>query len=155
MATAKQRAARALFSKRAKSGFFKRKKKKSRSIKRTISKRFKRKRTRSKPLARTRKRSTRRRSVSGGFRRAKGGIGRVLKTGIPGKIVLGLGSAALVAQVTERLAPQFTGIATTAAAFLGGGIVGGAAQVLLSGGLGGLGGLFGGTASGGQSGEAV
>jgi len=104
---------------------------------------------RSKSMAKKR-RSSSRRSVSGGFRRAKSGFGNVLKSGVVGKVVTGIGAATVVTLILNRIAPQFAPIGGTAAGFLGGGLIGGAANLILSGGLGNLGGLFGGTAAQGQ-----
>jgi len=69
-----------------------------------------------------------------------------LKTGIIGDVVKGIGAGSLVSLVMSRVAPNssITPIASTGAAFLTGGIVGGAANLILSGGLGQLGGIFGG-----------
>jgi hypothetical protein len=90
---------------------------------------------------RSRTRSIRRRSS-----RAFGGIGSSLKTGVIGDVVKGIGAGSLVSLVMSRVAPNssITPIASTGAAFLTGGIVGGAANLILSGGLGQLGGIFGG-----------
>ena len=90
------------------------------------------------------RRGSRRRSVSGGFCRAKSGIGNIFKSGIPGKVVQGLGAAALATIVLDRIAPQFSPAGNVAAGFLGGGLIGGAANLLVSGGLGNLGGILGG-----------
>ena len=93
---------------------------------------------------RSRTRSVRRRSS-----RAFGGIGSSLKTGVIGDVVKGIGAGSLVSLVMSRVAPNssITPIASTGAAFLTGGIVGGAANLILSGGLSQLGGIFGGGAS--------
>lgn len=101
------------------------------------------------------RRSSRRRSVSGGFRRARSGIGGVLKSGIVRKAILGVGAATIATVVLQRVAPQFAPIGGTAAAFLSGGLVGGAINLFLTGGLGQLGGLFGGQSANGAGGEAV
>jgi len=90
-------------------------------------------------------------SVSGGFRRAKSGFGSVLKSGVVGKVVTGIGAATVVTLILNRIAPQFAPIGGTAAGFLGGGLIGGAANLLLRGGLGNLGGLFGGQQNGGEA----
>ena len=73
------------------------------------------------------------------------GIGSSLKTGVIGEVVKGIGAGSLVSLVMSRVAPNssITPIAATGAAFLTGGIVGGAANLILSGGLS-LGGIFGG-----------
>jgi len=77
------------------------------------------------------------------------GIGSSLKTGVIGDVVKGIGAGSLVSLVMSRVAPNssITPIAATGAAFLTGGIVGGAANLILTGGLSQLGGMFGGTAS--------
>ena len=77
------------------------------------------------------------------------GIGSSLKTGVIGDVVKGIGAGSLVSLVMSRVAPNssITPIAATGAAFLTGGIVGGAANLILSGGLSQLGGMFGGGAS--------
>jgi hypothetical protein len=111
-------------------------KRKSTTLKRALP----RKRT----MVKRRSRSIRRRSSSMGR-----GIGSSLKTGVIGEVVKGIGAGSLVSLVMSRIAPNssITPIAATGAAFLTGGIVGGAANLILSGGLSQLGGMFGGTAS--------
>lgn len=76
-------------------------------------------------------------------------IGSSLKTGIIGEVVKGIGAGSLVGTVMGRVMPNspITPIASTGAAFLAGGVTGGIAQVILSGGLANLGGLFGGGVS--------
>ena len=90
---------------------------------------------------------SRRRNIS--RRTRKGGlkIGNSLKTGIIGEVVKGIGAGSLVGMVMNRVLPgsNITPIASTAAAFLAGGVVGGASQVVLSGGLANFGGMFGGS----------
>jgi len=83
-----------------------------------------------------------RRGRSGGLK-----IGNSLKTGIIGEVVKGIGAGSLVGMVMNRVMPNsnITPIASTAAAFLAGGVTGGAAQVVLSGGLSSFGGMFGGS----------
>ena len=78
--------------------------------------------------------------------RGSRGIGSSLKTGVIGDVVKGIGAGSLVSLVMSRVAPNssITPIASTGAAFLTGGIIGGAANLILSGGLGQLGGIFGG-----------
>ena len=153
MASAKQLAARKKFAAIMKSGGFKKRKtntvKKTRTVKRK-SVTTKRKSTplkRATPRKRTMvKRRTRftRSARKGGMR-----IGSSLKTGVIGDVVKGIGAGSLVSLVMSRVAPgsSITPIAATGAAFLTGGIVGGAANLILSGGLGQLGGMFGGSAS--------
>lgn len=154
MATAKQLAARRKFARIMKSGGFKKKKTKSGSRSTTkpkrktskpkrITKTIKRRTTTTKPMARRRTRIVRRsRSVGRG-------IGSSFKTGIIGDVVKGIGAGSLVGLVMARVAPNssITPIASTGAAFLTGGLVGGAANLILSGGLSNLGGIFGGGAS--------
>ena len=99
--------------------------------------------TRAKPRRKTmvKRRSTiRRRSSSMGR-----GIGSSLKTGMIGDVVKGIGAGSLVSLVMSRVAPNssITPIAATGAAFLTGGLIGGAANLILTGGLS-LGGIFGG-----------
>ena len=154
MATAKQLAARRKFSAIMKSGGFKKRKtkavKKTRTVKRK-SVTTKRKSTplkRASPRKRTmvnRRRSKIRRTVSRGSK----GIGSSLKTGVIGEVVKGIGAGSLVSLVMSRVAPgsSLTPIAATGAAFLTGGIVGGAANLILTGGLSQLGGMFGGAST--------
>jgi len=156
MATAKQLAARRKFARIMKSGGFKKRKsstkkgmvrktarrafegKRKTTTKRRITKTIKRRSSSNKPMARRR---TIRRAAS----RSSKGIGSSLKTGIIGDVVKGIGAGSLVGLVMARVAPNssITPIASTGAAFLTGGLVGGAANLLLTGGLS-LGGIFGG-----------
>ena len=89
-----------------------------------------------------------RRTITRRVSRKSRGIGSSLKTGVIGDVVKGIGAGSLVSLVMSRVAPgsSITPIASTGAAFLTGGIVGGAANLILSGGLS-LGGIFGGSAS--------
>ena len=89
-----------------------------------------------------------RRTITRRVSRKGRGIGSSLKTGVIGDVVKGIGAGSLVSLVMSRVAPNssITPIASTGAAFLTGGIVGGAANLILSGGLS-LGGIFGGSAS--------
>jgi len=150
MASAKQLAARKKFASIMKSGGFKRK-----SVKKSGPKRRKSTTTRRKTTTtnkrRTPKRSMvkrrttiRRRSSSMGR-----GIGSSLKTGVIGDVVKGIGAGSLVSLVMSRVMPNssITPIAATGAAFLSGGLVGGAANLILTGGLSQLGGMFGGGAT--------
>ena len=160
MATAKQLAARRKFARIMKSGGFKKKKKgtKKGQVRKTARRAFEGKRKTTtkrrkstslskatKPKRRMVKRRTaiRRRSSSMGR-----GIGSSLKTGVIGDVVKGIGAGSLVSLVMSRVAPNssITPIASTGAAFLTGGIVGGAANLLLTGGLS-LGGIFGGASA--------
>ncbi len=99
--------------------------------------------TKRKSMVSRRKRYTRR-ARSSGLK-----IGSSLKTGIIGEVVKGIGAGSLVGTVMSRVMPDspITPIASTGAAFLAGGVTGGIAQVILSGGLANLGGLFGGGVS--------
>ena len=152
MASAKQLAARKKFARIMKSGGFKKKKTKSgfrstskpkrkTATKRRITKTIKRRSTPRKTMAR-------RRTITRRVSRKGRGIGSSLKTGVIGDVVKGIGAGSLVSLVMSRVAPNssITPIASTGAAFLTGGIVGGAANLILSGGLS-LGGIFGGGAS--------
>ena len=160
MASAKQLAARRKFARTMKSGGFKKKKKgtKKGQVRKTARRAFEGKRKTTtkrrksttlskatKPKRRmVKRRSTiRRRSSSMGR-----GIGSSLKTGVIGDVVKGIGAGSLVSLVMSRVAPNssITPIASTGAAFLTGGIVGGAANLLLTGGLS-LGGIFGGASA--------
>ena len=156
MASAKQLAARRKFARIMKSGGFKKKKKgttkgmvrktarrafegkRKTTTKRRVTKTIKRRSSSNKPMAR-------RRSIRRTASRSSRGIGSSLKTGIIGDVVKGIGAGSLVGLVMARVAPgsSITPIASTGAAFLTGGIVGGAANLLLTGGLS-LGGIFGG-----------
>ena len=130
-----------------KSGGFKKKTKRSTTktkrktpTKRRITAKVKRRTTIRKPMVK------RRSSIRRVARRGSRGIGSSLKTGIIGDVVKGIGAGSLVSLVMSRVAPNssITPIASTGAAFLTGGIVVGAANLILSGGLGQLGGIFGG-----------
>lgn len=109
------------------------KRRKTSTINKTKSKR--------KPMV-SRRKTIVRRTKKGGLR-----IGNSLKTGIIGEVVKGIGAGSLVGMVMNRVLPNsnITPIASTAAAFLAGGVTGGAAQVVLSGGLSSFGGMFGGS----------
>ena len=159
MASAKQLAARRKFARIMKSGGFKKKKrgttkgmvrktarrafegKRKTTTKRRVTKTIKRRSSTRKPMAR-------RRSIRRTARRGSRGIGSSLKTGVIGDVVKGIGAGSLVSLVMSRVAPNssITPIASTGAAFLTGGIVGGAANLLLTGGLS-LGGIFGGASA--------
>ena len=79
-------------------------------------------------------------------RRATGGFGNILKSGIVGKAVMGLGAAALVGTVMNRLLPAspITTLAQPIAAYAAGGAVGAVSSVILNGGLGSITGFLGG-----------
>ena len=89
---------------------------------------------------------SRRKRYSGRARSSGLKIGNSLKTGIIGEVVKGIGAGSLVGMVLGRVMPDsnLTPIASTGAAFLAGGLTGGIAQVVLSGGLSSFGGMFGG-----------
>jgi hypothetical protein len=126
--------------------------KKARTVKKTPTRKRKSVTTKRKatPLRRAapRKRTmVRRRSkIRRVARRGSKGIGSSLKTGVIGDVVKGIGAGSLITLVMSRVAPNssITPIASTGAAFLTGGLVGGAANLILTGGLGQLGGMFGG-----------
>ena len=152
MASAKQLAARKKFTAIMKSGGFK--KRKTKSTTRTVTKTKRKTATtkrKSTPLKRAlprRKTMVKRRTRYARSAR-KGGmrIGSSLKTGMIGEIVKGIGAGSLATIVVGRVAPQYAPIASIGAGFLTGGIVGGAANLLLSGGLTSLGGIFGGAST--------
>ncbi|MCP4437565.1 MAG: hypothetical protein GY810_01315 [Aureispira sp.] len=159
MASAKQLAARKKFARIMKSGGFKKKKKGTTKgqVRKTARRAFegKRKTTTKRRITKTikrrsapRKTMARRRTITRRVSRKGRGIGSSLKTGVIGDVVKGIGAGSLVSLVMSRVAPNssITPIASTGAAFLTGGIVGGAANLILSGGLS-LGGIFGGSAS--------
>ena len=113
------------------------------SIKRRKTTGLNKTKTKRKTMVSRRKRYSRR-ARSSGLK-----IGSSLKTGIIGEVVKGIGAGSLVGTVMGRVMPNspITPIASTGAAFLAGGVTGGIAQVILSGGLANLGGLFGGGVS--------
>ena len=141
-----------------KSGGFKKKKKGTTKgmVRKTARRAFegKRKTTTKRRITKTIKRRSAprktmaRRTITRRVSRKSRGIGSSLKTGVIGDVVKGIGAGSLVSLVMSRVAPNssITPIASTGAAFLTGGIVGGAANLILSGGLS-LGGIFGGGAS--------
>jgi len=153
MASAKQIAARKKFARIMKSGGFK--KRKTKAVKKTTTRKRKTTTTKRKSIqlkrAAPRKRTMvkRRSSIRRVARRGSKGIGSSLKTGVIGEVVKGIGAGSLVSLVMSRVAPNssITPIAATGAAFLTGGIVGGAANLILSGGLSQLGGMFGGAST--------
>ena len=129
--------------------------KKARTVKKTPTRKRKSVTTKRKttPLRRAapRKRTMvkRRSSIRRVARRGSKGIGSSLKTGVIGDVVKGIGAGSLITLVMSRVAPNssITPIASTGAAFLTGGLVGGAANLILTGGLGQLGGMFGGAST--------
>ena len=152
MASAKQLAARKKFAAIMKSGGFKKRKTKAVRKTRTIKRKSVTTKRKSTPLKRVvkrrqvmkrRSRTVRRRSSS-----MSRGIGSSLKTGMISNIIKGIGAGSLATLVVGRIAPQYAPIASIGAGFLaGGGIIGGAANLLLSGGLGSISGLFGGAST--------
>ena len=128
------------------------KRKASKSTKKSTAKKRKTTPKSRKPTT-TNKRSTPKRTMAKKrFTRARKtgkSISSSLKTGVIGEVVKGIGAGSLVSLVMSRVMPNspITPIAATGAAFLTGGIVGGAANLIVSGGLGQLGGMFGGGAS--------
>ena len=153
MASAKQIAARKKFARIMKSGGFK--KRKTKAVKKTTTRKRKTTTTKRKSIqlkrAAPRKRTMvkRRTRIARRSRSVGRGIGSSLKTGVIGEVVKGIGAGSLVSLVMSRVAPNssITPIAATGAAFLTGGIVGGAANLILSGGLSQLGGMFGGAST--------
>ena len=151
MATAKQLAARRKFARIMKSGGFKKKKTKSAKIPGIKKRKSATKRRKTKTIKRTTKPKTsmvrRRTRYTRSVRRGGKGIASSLKTGMIGEIVKGIGAGSLATVVVGRVAPQYAPIASVGAGFLTGGIIGGAANLLLSGGLQSIGGLFGGASA--------
>ena len=153
LASAKQIAARKKFARIMKSGGFK--KRKAKAVKKTTTRKRKTTTTKRKSIqlkrAAPRKRTMvkRRTRIARRSRSVGRGIGSSLKTGVIGEVVKGIGAGSLVSLVMSRVAPNssITPIASTGAAFLTGGIVGGAANLILSGGLSQLGGMFGGAST--------
>ena len=153
MASAKQLAARKKFAAIMKSGGFK--KRKTKAVKKTTTRKRKTTTTKRKSIQLKRAAPRRRTMVKRRTRIARRsrsvgrGIGSSLKTGVIGEVVKGIGAGSLVSLVMSRVAPNssITPIAATGAAFLTGGIVGGAANLILSGGLSQLGGMFGGAST--------
>ena len=147
MASKKQLAARRRFSQIMKSGGFKRKSSKKLGPKRRIS-------STSKRISKTIKRRnlsnismakrSRGRSI---IRRGSKGIKSSLQSGLLSNVVKGIGGGALVGTVMNRIVPNssITPLASIGAGFLFGGVVGGAANLVLSGGLNAIGGIFGNT----------
>ena len=150
MASAKQLAARKKFAAIMKSGGFKKRKTKTVKTTRTVKRKSVTTKRKSTPLKRAtpRKRTMVKRRTRYARSARKGGmrIGSSLKTGIIGEVVKGIGAGSLVGLVMSRVAPNssITPIASTGAAFLAGGLTGGIAQVVLSGGLSSFGSIFGG-----------
>jgi hypothetical protein len=152
LASKKQIAARKKFAAIMKSGGFKKKKTKSvprltTKTKRKTSQPKRKSSTINKTKSKRKPMVSRRKRYSGRARSGGLKIGNSLKTGIIGEVVKGIGAGSLVGMVLNRVMPNsnITPIASTAAAFLAGGVTGGAAQVVLSGGLSSFGGMFGGS----------
>ena len=153
LASAKQIAARKKFARIMKSGGFK--KRKTKAVKKTTTRKRKTTTTKRKSIqlkrAAPRKRTMvkRRTRIARRSRSVGRGIGSSLKTGVIGDVVKGIGAGSLVSLVMSRVAPNssITPIASTGAAFLTGGLIGGAANLVLSGGLSQLGGMFGGAST--------
>jgi len=136
------------------SGKFRFIKNKTKSARKSIVKRAKsvKKRRKSQPIKTTRRRSKpvakKRR-----FTRARAGFSKITGNKFVRGAVLGLGGGALAIQVTERFAPQFSGIAGPVGAFVMGGPIGLVASLFLQGGLGGL--FSGGSTAGNGGGQTV
>ncbi len=109
----------------------------TKKVRKTIVKRRKsnKKRRKSQPI-RTRKRSSNPVAKKKRFKRARAGFTKITSNKFVRGAVLGLGGGAIALQVTERFAPQFSGIAQPLGAFVFGGPIGLVASVLLQGGLG-------------------
>jgi len=127
--------------------------KKFKRVKRSNQAKIAKRRRKSQPI-RTRKRSRntvarKRRSIRS---RATGGFRKITGNKFVRGAVLGLGGGALAIQVTERFAPQFSGIAGPVGAFVMGGPIGLVASLFLQGGLGNL---FGGSTAGNGGGQTV
>jgi len=110
-----------------------RKTSKSAAPKRTKSSKKARKQQRIKTTKKTRKTVAKKGKTR---RKIESGFGKITKNKFVRGAVLGLGGAALVVQVTNRFAPQFSSLASPIGAFVFGGPVGLVASVLLQGGLG-------------------
>jgi len=110
------------------------------------------KRRKSQPI-RTRKRRTKTVAKKRRFARARSGFNKITGNKFVRGAVLGLGGGALAIQVTERFAPQFSGIAGPIGAFVMGGPIGLVASLFLQGGLGGL--FSGGQTAGNGGGQTV
>jgi hypothetical protein len=161
MATAKQLAARKRFSQIMKSGGFnparkeigqiklarERKRKRAELAKKTPVKRRKAATTKRKsaPLKRTKRRAPVMSKKRSRRSSAKRGLTSVFKGGLLGKAAAGIGAATVMSLVVSNFAPQFTSISNVAGGYLGGGAVGAIAALAINGGLGNLGGLFGGS----------
>ena len=96
-------------------------------------------------LKRTKRRAPVMRRKSSRRSSAKRGLTSVFKGGLLGKAAAGIGAATVMSLVVSNFAPQFTSISNVAGGYLGGGAVGAIAALAINGGLGNLGGLFGGS----------
>lgn len=111
------------------------------TIKRRKTTTLRRSTTKRKPMV------SRRRKYTRSARRGSKGIASSLKTGMIGEVVKGIGAGTLASVVVGRIAPQYAPIAGVGAGFLTGGVIGGAANLLLSGGLSSIGNIFGGASA--------
>ena len=82
-------------------------------------------------------------------RRVGNSVKNILTSGVVGKAVTGIGAAALVGTVMNRILPgsPITGIAQPIAAYAAGGAVGAVTSVILNGGLSTITGFLGGSSS--------
>jgi len=128
------------------SGKFRFIKNKTKSVRKTIAKRGKSSKSKRKSQSRNtpKRRNTSVAKKGKTRRRITSGFNKITGNKFVRGAVLGLGGGALVVQVTERFAPQFSGVAGPVGAFIFGGPVGFVAHLLLQGGLGGI---FGGQAT--------
>lgn len=84
-----------------------------------------------------------RKTVKKYYRKSKSSFSNFLKGGTMGKVVAGVGAATIAGLVIGQVAPQYSGIAKPIAAYAAGGPAGAITSVILDGGLGSIGGLFG------------
>jgi len=121
-----------------KSGKLKFIKNKAKSVKKAIAKRRKpsKKSGNQKRISTTKKRSPSVAKKGKTRRRISSGFNKITGNKFVKGAVLGLGGGALVVQITDRFAPQFSNIAAPIGAFVFGGPVGFVAHLLLQGGLG-------------------
>jgi len=135
------------------SGKFRFIKNKTRSARKTIAKRTKsvKRRRKSQPIKTTR-RKVKTVPKKRRFAKARSGFNKITGNKFVRGAVLGLGGGALAIQVTERFAPQFSGIAGPVGAFVMGGPIGLVASLFLQGGLSGI---FGGGQTANGNGDSV
>ena len=155
MASKKQIAARKKFAKIMKSGGFKKRKtstRKTKTVKKSLVQRRKTSTTKRKTttLKRAKRKAPVMRRKSSRRSSAKRGLTSVFKGGLLGKAAAGIGAATVLGLIVNNFAPQFTSVSNIAGGYLGGGAVGAIAALAVNGGLGNLGGLFGGSSSGVQ-----